>query len=182
MKLNQIIKFMTLVLFAAMLSLPPTALALAGPAQSTASPQATQNDHATLQLGKVEVKGQRQIIKTLQAIKVALRQPESSDPKLANVVVCRITNNISSHASQLLVCATNRTLSQRRHATQIAMRIACPSMTCDIGQVAASDTLTPVLMNFQDRVMSVSVNGAALKAVLEKIPDPTPPPAATTHR
>ncbi len=178
MKASHSINALSLILFAAMLSLPLTALALAGPAQDTASPQATQNDQAVLQLGKVEVKGQRQIIKTLQAIKVALRTPDSSDPKLQNAVICRITNDIGSHANQILTCATNRTLAKRRMLTQIAMMIPVPAGS---RAQARFDILNEFLQDMPSNILHIRVNGPAVRALLRKIPDPAPEASSMKH-
>src|SRR5579864_1922616 len=81
---------------------------------------ASGKDAAVLDLGKIHVLGQTQIVKALQEIKVALNRPESADPKLADAVVCRINRDIGSYADESLTCATNRALQKRRDATQTA--------------------------------------------------------------
>ncbi|MGH8292987.1 MAG: hypothetical protein ACRESA_05885, partial [Gammaproteobacteria bacterium] len=101
MKTHRPIKALILFLLTTILLLPLAAIAAYGPPQESNAAQAAQNNNIVLHLGKIKVKGQKQIIKTLQAIKVALNQPESSDPKLQNVVVCRLTNDIGSHANQI---------------------------------------------------------------------------------
>lgn len=128
-----------------------------------------------MHLGKVEVKGQKQIIETLQAIKVALNQPESSDPKLQNVVVCRITNDIGSHANQLLTCATNRTLATRRQVTRLGFLMPIPAGG---GEQARISVLNEYLSGVPSNILRAPVNGSAFRALLEKIP--LPAPAATT--
>ena len=184
MKISSSIK--TLILLAAMLNLPLAANAADDTAQGNTTSQAVQNEQPTIHLGKVEVKGQKQIIEVLQTIKVALKRPYSDDPKLANVVVCRIKNDIGSHANQLLMCATNHTLSKRRDITRTALQVARSGPTAG-GLPAQLDVLHSMLMSLPDNYLRAPVNGPALHALLEKIPNPTPAspatsaPAASTH-
>lgn len=165
----------------ALLLAMPIATTAAGTQASAAQ---AQNDNLAIHLGKIEVRGQQKIIATLQAIKVALHQPESSDPKLANIVVCRIHNDIGSHEQQILTCATNAALAARRDATQTAMRWALsnpgpPGGTPD----SAAFELNQMLANQPGNILHAPVNGPAFRALLEKIPLPASPdqaPHATT--
>ncbi|MBU6470268.1 MAG: hypothetical protein KGQ68_06255, partial [Gammaproteobacteria bacterium] len=85
MNIRRRFKYPNTILLAFALWLPLATLAGGETAQSPTSPS-EQDGAPVMHLGKVEVKGEKQIIQTLQLIKVALRTPESSDPKLANVV------------------------------------------------------------------------------------------------
>jgi hypothetical protein len=144
----------------------------------------------TLQLGTVEVSGQEQILAALQAIKFALKQPESSDASRQNTIVCRIEKDIGSHGQDMLTCATNRVLSQRRQAVQSGMLGGCESISgtsCYADQAfGASSPLNAALKSADGHVLHMPVNGASLRQLLAKIPDsapeaPTAPaPAAAT--
>jgi len=152
------------------------------PASVAANPdQATPEIH----LGKVTVKGVQNIVATLQAIKVALQQPESSDPKLAKVVVCRLHDEIGSHEQQILTCATNRSLAARRDTFQTAMRAALSNATGPGSADSAISELNEVLANQPGNMLQAPVYGPAFRALLEKIPLPAThtaaPPAAASH-
>ncbi|HSN17492.1 MAG TPA: hypothetical protein VLV87_04720 [Gammaproteobacteria bacterium] len=139
----------------------------------------------TLQLGEVKVTGQKQVMQALQAIKVALKRPESSDPALRNVVVCRIERELGSNHNDELVCATNGTLSSRRQTIQSGMLGACETMTSDTScsPVLAFSSKSPLqsaISSSADHVMRMPVNGAALKGLLAKIPDPAPQQVSPT--
>ena len=189
------IKTLPLLLLAAVLCLPELVAANSSPQKNTSN-QVKQNDNATMYLGKVEVHGEANIVKTLQAIKVGLEQLYSNDPKLANVVVCRLQDQAGSHIRQWLICGTNRTLSQQRAALHIAMDAAvtagssvgesatCMSSAC-YAQVFA--VLNETLNSLSGHYLQTGVNGSALHGLLEKIPYPevytkskAPPPATTT--
>ncbi|MDE2234917.1 MAG: hypothetical protein KGL13_02740 [Gammaproteobacteria bacterium] len=141
-------------------------------AQSDTASQASANDQPVIKLGKIRAKGEKQIIKLLQTIKVALQQPYSSEPKLANVVVCRITNDIGNHAVKPLSCATNRTHAIRQNLYQIGMLTPIPASKDD-GEVRAG-VLSDYLMMLPSNKLQAPVNGPALRALLKKIPDPSP--------
>jgi len=141
-------------------------------------------------LGTIQVHGEKNIVKTLQAIKIGLQLPYSNDPKLANVVVCRIEDQAGSHIKKWLICGTNRTLAQQRAALHTAMVTTVPAAsqsgsTCTstacYEQVIA--VLNETLNSLPGNYLHTSVNGPALHALLEKIPYPqgyTPAPTSTT--
>lgn len=121
MKTCHCIKAFVFTILIAALGLPLTVVANSDPAPGGATPQTAQDDNAVMYLGKIQVRGEKNIVKTLQAIKVGLEMPYSNDPKLANVVVCRLEDQAGSHVKQWLICGTNRTLAQQREAFHIAM-------------------------------------------------------------
>lgn len=156
------------------------ALPIAASAAGTHAPDTqAQTDNLTVRLGKITVRGEQKIVAVLQAIKVALRTPESSDPKLANVVICRLHNEIGSHERQILTCGTNASLAARRDATQTAMRWALsnpgpPGGTPD----SAAFELNQMLANQPGNILHAPVNGPAFRSLLEKIPLPVSPSQA----
>jgi hypothetical protein len=169
------------------------ALSLAGknisasPQSSIGKPQTT-NDNVVLYLGNIKVRGQRNIIKTLQAIKLALQQPYSSDPTLANVMICRLRDQAGSHLRQWLTCGTNRVLAEHRDALQTNMAFMQPDTdhpsdpgepgTASCAGSACYEEASAALGNIvgaqPDRYLRTSVNGPAFRALLEKIPYPYP--------
>ena len=152
-------------------------LPIAASAAGTHAPATqTQSDNSAIHLGRITVRGQQKIIATLQAIKVALNQPESSDPKMQNVVVCRLTNDIGSHASQILTCATNRTLATRRQVTQLGFLTPIPAGG---GEQARISVLNGYLTGVPSNILHVPVNGPAFRNLLDKIPLPTSAAATT---
>lgn len=171
MNVHRRFRFPNAILLVCTLLLPLAALAGGETARSPASPSA-QNGAPVMHLGKVEVKGEKQIIQTLQLIKVALRTPESSDPKLANVVICRLHNEIGSHERQILTCGTNASLAARRDATQTAMRQTLSNPTGPGTADSARYELNEVLTSQPGNILHAPVNGPAFRALLEKIPLP----------
>lgn len=94
------------------------------------SPTSQGDDAISLQLGKISVKGQRQVMRALQAIKVGLHTPISGARKDRDKIVCRIHEGLGSHAHQILTCAPNWVLTKQRMEIQIqimAVRGSVPS-------------------------------------------------------
>ena len=154
---------------------------------------------AVMHLGQVEVHGQKEITETLQAIKVALTRPYSNDPKLANVMVCRMEDEAGSHIKQELVCGTNRTLSLRRSSLQSSFTAASAQNTVngphgvgcynDSCYTEVFTQLNETIATLPGRYLDQSVNGPALRKALSDTPMPAPdaptavaaPAAATAH-
>lgn len=174
-----------------------SAAALADDLQQDAFSGASRNEPPTIYLGTVAVGGKREIFEALQSIKVALDQPISDDPKLADVVVCRLADDIGTHAKQLLVCATNKVLNENRELLQTAMSTAINSDPPKGGDghggsssacmgacfEHAVNILNESLNNQRRHYIKQQVNGASLHALLSSIPYPQdlqPVPAATT--
>src|SRR5579872_6777916 len=88
-----------------------------------ADPASTDNPPQTINLGDIEVRGQANVVKMLQAIKQALKTPYSDSPEHADDLVCRIDRKLGD-ARKYLDCATNRDYSRRRDATQTGMMAA----------------------------------------------------------
>ena len=164
--------------------------------QQKVNAQGPQAEPATIYLGTVAVGGKQEVFEALQDIKVALDQPFSTDPKLADVVVCRITDDIGSHTKQLLVCATNRELVKNKEILQTAMDTAISTdppkggdnhggspTTCSGSCFQTTVNILNMSLNNQRRhYIKQQVNGAALRALLAKLPGPqqTAVPAAAT--
>ncbi|HEY3646185.1 MAG TPA: hypothetical protein VGM16_12675 [Gammaproteobacteria bacterium] len=159
----------------------------------------TSDTQATIYLGAIAVGGQQRILEALQDIKLALEQPLSNDPKLADVVVCRITDDIGSHSKQLLVCATNRELARNKEILQTAMSNALgdtdapsggdnakgSSTACATGSCYEDSLsiLNQSLSNARRHFIKQQVNGASLHALLATLPYPKQVqavPASTT--
>lgn len=182
---------------AALLAAP--ALALADDPLMSDKMNGSSNEPATIYLGDIAVGGQKEIFEALQDIKLALDQPLSTDPKLAKVVVCRISDDIGSHAKQLLICGTNEVLNKNVEMLQTVMssslgnhdtpgggdspkggNTACDSVYCYEDSLSI---LNQSLANTRHHYMKQQVNGASLHALLAKIPYPKqvqPIPASTT--
>ena len=174
---------------AALLALPALALA-DDPMLGDKLSQGSQDDQpATIYLGQVAVGGEREIYEAMQDIKLALDQPISTDPKLKDVVVCRITDDVGSHAKQLLICATNEVLNKNKEILQTVMSTAlgnadaptgggdnskgsssgCQSANC---YEQSLSILNESLNNTRRHYMKQQVNGSSLHALLAKIPYP----------
>ena len=154
---------------------------LCGPsvlARMDGSPAVADDPNMVMYLGNVEVRGQQNITRTLQAIKVALTLPYSSDPKLANVMVCRLEDQAGSHVKQELICGTNKVLSQQRGALQAAMTAAlaqnsrganCSTSVCYESVLTA---LNPVIRSTADHYLHTTVDGSALRGLLQQLQTP----------
>ncbi|MGH8399296.1 MAG: hypothetical protein ACRETA_13810 [Gammaproteobacteria bacterium] len=140
-----------------------------------------------MHFGTLIIHGQTDIYKTLQAIKLALHQARSDDPKLASVAVCRFQNEPNDQAEQLLICATNAAWSKHAAASSPAYVAATAAMPVIVAIQTQNTVLNPMLMNAPGNELQTMVDGTALRALLEKIPYPTsaspatPAPAASTH-
>lgn len=147
-----------------------------------APPLALQQDSTSIYLGKVQVRGEVKIAQTLQAIKLALQMPYSSDPKFANVVICRLEDKPGSHLYKTLICGSNRNLAAQRLALQTTFGlmnsrnaaggefagIACAPGCFD--QVFG--TLNEALDAMPEHYLKTTVDGAALDNLLSKVPYP----------
>jgi hypothetical protein len=155
----------------------------------------------TIYLGTVAVGGKTEILEALQDIKVALDQPFSNDPKLADVVVCRLSDDIGTHAKQLLICATNRELAKNKELLQTLMSAsladadapsggdnvkgsstACASGSCYETTVSI---LNQSIESNRRHYLKQQVNGPSLHALLQSIPypqavQPAPAPGTVT--
>jgi hypothetical protein len=161
------------------------------------------DDNAVIQLGKIAVTGRQSIMVTLQAIKISLRQPYSTDPKLADVVVCRIDDMAGSNTKKWLTCGTNRNLAKNLTALHGTMQsvttmnqplggdghggssMGCTGSDCYNEIAGVIDT---VVENQPGKYLHVPVNGAAFHALLDQLPELAPvaatsaaPAAATVH-
>lgn len=177
-----------------LLLLGPTTWAASGtaPAASAAPPPAINwaaDNNVSIQLGKVKVTGEQKVIRALQIIKVALNTPESSDPKLANEVVCRLHDAVGSHIVQILQCGTNRDLAKRH---ELLVRVIDSTIANCGGSCGIQDYINgwnEVLSAQPNNILSMEVSGAAFRSALEKVPPlmskpqaPTSAPTATSHR
>lgn len=148
---------------------PSLAARAAGDAVQATHGQTATSSNRDVRLSKVQVNAQKQIFHDLQLIKVALKRPESWNPKLANVMICRLTNQIGSHAVQVLSCGTNAALEKRTEVTELAYTIACTGV-CGIGKLA--NVYNEMVSTRTFSIKSVPVNGPGLRSLLDKIPMP----------
>ena len=168
------------------------AAAMATDAPGTVVLDKKAND-TVLYLGKIGVTGHEAILATLQAIKVSLKQPTSSDAKLADVMVCRLEPVAGSNTKQWLNCATNRVLNTRHAVVQANLQAGldfsngvhkspkgtdgqptdpgCSNEACYGSSLAIFDE---AMQSQPGKYLHVKVNGAALHGLLEQIPDAVP--------
>ncbi|HKT32924.1 MAG TPA: hypothetical protein VJS89_10635 [Gammaproteobacteria bacterium] len=91
---------------------PGATIAAPAPAAGTQAQPPPGAKPASTELGEVKVKGMRELIRSLEVVKVALKQPFSSDPAQANTVVCRIITGhghpiVEERMGAVLQCGTN---------------------------------------------------------------------------
>ncbi|HKT32923.1 MAG TPA: hypothetical protein VJS89_10630 [Gammaproteobacteria bacterium] len=172
-----------------------------GPAASADNLITGQGQTQVLNLGPITVTGTPMVLKVLQMIKIGLDEPLSTDPRMANVVVCRMHDETGSHFTQTLICATNKAWFGIRRATQTGMLNARANETNTAGSEGAGTTscvsngcygqafmaLNEALAALPGGYLHTSVDGSALRKVLKDIPYPmilgkpaTHAPAATT--
>jgi hypothetical protein len=158
-----------------------------------ADPQANTADDTILYLGHIAVEGQRGIIITLQAIKVALKRPYSDKPQDADSIVCRINRQLGE-AREYLDCATNRTYSKRRETTQVQILSTDSQHQADpyanseeninpvqvraVEAANATQALNDIMQYESDSRLHVPVNGPGLRKLLESLPMPSETTAA----
>ena len=137
---------------------------------SAKADDAIDNAPMVLHLGKLDITGQQKIIDTLLAIKAALREPLSDDPAEANKVVCRISK-LTGGAREYLDCATNASYSKERNALQgrmLAERNGLPPG--EYGEATQQD-FDGLIASQPNHRLHVPVIGAALKSILDSLPD-----------
>ena len=148
------------------------AVSVAQQSQADDGTAATEGGEAaqTMMLGDVQVTGQKEIVKTLQAIKTALKQPLSTDKAHENDVVCRIGTETGSRARQYLVCAPNKQLTHARYMVQSEVQE-------DEARVQAGESPLSRLSVRQSVALHqfrMPVNAQAFEQLLQSIPDATP--------
>ena len=162
-----------------------------------ADPQQANPAASVLYLGHVAVDGQRAILMTLQAIKVALKNPYSDKPEDADKIVCRINRQLGE-TREYLDCATNRNYSRRKEVTQIqilstdSQHQADPFANGNMGKAQvkgiedanATQALNDLMAYEPGSRLHVPVNGPGLRKLLESLPAPSgttsAAPAAST--
>lgn len=131
---------------------------------------APQGDVPILYLGKLPITGQQQIVDTLLAIRAALKEPISGAADKADKVVCRI-NKGTGDMREYLDCATNRDLNARHEFSQeqlLVRRNGLPQGSYDEANQQDFDGLIAAQPNHR---LHVPINGAALQAILDSLPD-----------
>lgn len=149
------------------------------------TPGAKQDDAEVMYLGNVEVHGQTMITKTLQAIKAGLDMPLSTDPKLADVVVCRLEKKVGSHITETLICGTNRNLARQRYNLQTAFDLAAahsgslqdPSAFADLCSSGgcysdAFGAFNSFIDGMPRHFLYTTVDGTAFRKLLKQVPMP----------
>ncbi|MGB9429710.1 MAG: hypothetical protein WCC11_07530 [Gammaproteobacteria bacterium] len=113
---------------AALADNPPTNTVTAAAVNnlSTANSAKTQ----TANLGKINVTAMRELVKTLQVVKVALNEPFSTSRDKADVVVCRIIEghgylNVQERMGAVLECGTNSWFTWQSDKCRIGGLAAC---------------------------------------------------------
>jgi hypothetical protein len=150
-----------------------------------------QSPATSMYLGKIPVYGQENIMRTLQALKIALQRPFSTNAADADQVVCRI-NKAMGEDQYYLECATNREYSQQRAATQLQRLVTDPQSQTD-PRPGDKGALSPAMVeagreNALENIIAlqpgsrlhIPVNAAKLLELLENVPTPTAAPAMST--
>lgn len=111
---------------------PPPVTSTATPAANTHVQAQPSEQYTTIKLGKVNVKAMRELIRSLEVVKVALKQPFSSDPAQANIVVCRIIQNygqlhVEERMGAVPECGTNSWFIWRKDACRNVGLAQCAS-------------------------------------------------------
>lgn len=168
------------------------ALALALPLAAWAADSQVQMDQkandTVIYLGKIGITGHRAIIETLQGIKVSLKQPLSTDPKLADVMVCRLDAVAGSNTKQWLTCATNRVLNTQHAVMRSTLQSGLNGTNGRGGgdsgkpsdpRCTTADCYGEALAVFNETIddqpgkfLHVQVNSSALLGLLDRLPDP----------
>lgn len=151
-------------------------------ARMDGGPAGNEDKNMVMYLGNVAVHGQNKITQTLQAIKVALTMPYSSDPKLADMMVCRLEDKAGTHVDKVLICGTNRLLAKQRDALQSAFAVAAAqnngtgSASCLTAGCykAVFDALNDVLDRTSGHFLKTTVDGSALNHLLQQVATPAP--------
>ena len=171
-----------------------SALCICAPVGSADNLIAGQGQNQVLNLGPITVTGEPMVLKVLQMIKIGLDEPLSTDPRMANVVVCRMHDETGSHFTQTLICATNKAwygirnaaqrnmLNARANATNTgpsggAGTTSCESAAC---YSVVFDALNEALSGLPGGYLHTSVDGSALRKALDHIPYPTLPGKSAT--
>ena len=142
----------------------------ATPGKTASPPAASRQAPQSTTLGKINVTATRQLIKTLQSVKVALNASYSDSPDQANAVVCRIRTGhgylyAEERMGAVLECATNSWFTWRRENCKSAMDTAdCASEmdTAAFKRKGAWHSMRP--LNFKQL--------AALRQLLKSLPPP----------
>ena len=129
-------------------------------------------DAQTMFLGKVEVKGQQKIFRTLQQIKVALKRPLSVDAADANVVVCRLVQPLGQPDSAYLDCATNLDFTKQRDATRLRMLATSGDALHCPGKCGEAIWLQNLVAEQPDSRLYMRVDGHAFRKLMDGIPMP----------
>lgn len=143
------------------------------------TPPSKQDSSVTLQLGTVTVKGRKQVLRALQAIKIGLRTPISGSKKDRNKIVCRIHKAIGSHLQQILTCAPNWHLTQMRMEWQTALMVGQSTIPSVPEAIQAQEVLNSLTTPQSEREFSLGINPGFVSA-LDRLPD-LAPAAATAH-
>lgn len=106
----------------------------ASPATTAAgSPAPSTKEAQTTNLGEISVTAMKELVKTLQVVKVALDEPYSDSRDKADVVVCRIIQghghlNVEERMGAVLECGTNSWFTwQHERCRNAADMAACAS-------------------------------------------------------